>query len=280
MKRENRAPDFGDGRALVTGATGVLGTAFCFALAERGENLYITGRSGSRLEALKTQLTAQYPSIKVDFCACDLADDASVNRLFSEAEKYKIHSLYNVAGADIQQPFCEYGSRQITFQIRSTFEGAARITDFAIKHRAEKLKVLNVSSVCGILPMPYFALYSASKGALTSFSVALAKEMKGTGVKVQVVLPGAIYTRDDVKEYIKTQGVWGRLAAKQPEWVVKKCLALQNKRKVKTVLGFCNKVTCFFNKLLPESRRTGFVARRWKKTRKNAFFTEENNEQS
>lgn len=266
--------------ALVTGATGVLGGAFCRALAAQGRNLFLTGRSEEKLGALKAQLTAEYASANIIYCPCDLSSDAEREKLFSAAENLKFNALYNIAGADIQQAFEKYSERQIIFQIRSTFEGAVSLLRFALAHRGASLKVLNISSVSGMLPMPYFSVYSASKAALTSFSVAVNREYKNLGVKIQVALPGAIYTRPDVREYIKHQGAWGRLAAKSPEWVVKKCLKFQKKKKAKTVLGFCNKITAFFNSLLPLSLRLKFVERRWRKTSKNAFFKGEENEQS
>ena len=61
------------------------------------------------------------------------------------------------------------------------FEAAVSLSRFAIENKAETLRIVNVSSVSGIYPMPYFAIYSATKAALTSFSVALREEVKKTG---------------------------------------------------------------------------------------------------
>lgn len=267
-------------RALISGATGVLGKAFCRAVARRGDDLFMTARSGQKLAALKAELEGEFPDISVDFCPCDLASDEEFARLFAAAEKYSFAYLYNVAGADIQQPFINYDDGQLRFQIRSTFEGAVRLISFAVSHRAKSLKVLNISSVSGILPMPYFAVYSSCKRALTDISLSLAKEFKGSGVKIQAAVLGSVYTRPDVVEYIKSEGAWARLSAKSPEWVVDRCLKLQNKKKCRYVLGFCNKFTCFFNKIIPLKVRLAFVARRWKRTTKNAFFKENKDEQS
>ena len=79
--------------------------------------------------------------------------------------------------------------------------------------------------------MPYFAIYSATKGALTSFSQALREEMKGKGVFVTAILPGAMPTREDIKEQIKGQGLWGKLATKSPHFVAKKSLLALDKNK-------------------------------------------------
>ncbi len=130
---------------------------------------------------------------------------------------------------------------------------------------------IHISSVSGLYPMPYFAIYSALKGALTNFSVALSREMKGTGVSVTAVLPGAVYTRPDVMEYIKKQGIWGKIAAKSPQFVAKHSLAAADKGKVKYIPGVANKLMRAFTALIPQRMKLRFIAKKWSKTRKDAF---------
>lgn len=78
-------------------------------------------------------------------------------------EGWKIGRLVNVAGADIQKSFEEYTQEKISFQCRVNFEAAAALCRFAVGNRAKELEIVNISSVSGICPMPYFALYSAAK---------------------------------------------------------------------------------------------------------------------
>ena len=204
--------------ALVTGATGGLGKAFVYALAERGEHLLLTGRSEEKLTALKAELAEKYPQIEVRIYAADMASEGSRCAMMEKiaAENLPISLLANVAGADIQKGLTDYTQEKIAFQCRVNFEAAVSMCHFAIAHKAECLEIVNVSSVSGIYPMPYFAIYSATKGALTSFSQALRAEMKGQNVAVTAILPGAMPTREDIKEQIKGQGLWGKLAAKTP----------------------------------------------------------------
>ena len=119
--------------------------------------------------------------------------------------------------------------------------------------------------------MPYFAIYSATKAALTSFSVALREEMKGQNVAVTAVLPGAMPTREDIKEQIKGQGIWGKLAAKSPAWVAAYALKAVKKNKRRVIPGFWNKVMRVSTALLPESWKIRFIAKRWSKISKDAF---------
>lgn len=261
------------GYTMITGACGGLGGAFVRAALKRGEKLVLTGRSEERLSALKAELEAAYPKAEIRIYAADLADEESRYALTEriEADGVKLSRLVNVAGADIQKAFSAYTQEKIAFQCRVNFEAAASLCRFALDNRAETLEILNVSSVSGIYPMPYFALYSALKGALTSFSQALREEVKKEGVKVTVVLPGAMPTREDVKEQIAGQGLWGKLAATSPDFVAEKSLKAVAKNKRKYIPGFWNRVMNVGTHLLPLSWKLKFIARRWSKISKDAF---------
>ena len=166
------------GYALITGATGGLGKAFVYVLAERGDNLLLTGRSEEKLSALKVDLQEKYPQIKVRCYAADLANEGSRYAMMEKikADGVKVSTLVNVAGADVQKGLMDYTQEKIAFQCRVNFEAAVSMCHFAIENKSDHLEIVNVSSVSGIYPMPYFAIYSATKGALTSFSQSLRAE--------------------------------------------------------------------------------------------------------
>lgn len=267
--RERKEMDY----ALITGATGGLGKAFVNALAKRGYRLLLTGRSEEKLLTLKEELAQKYPQTECEIYAADLSSQGSrdaMNAKIAESGK-KISLLANVAGADIQKGLEKYTQEKISFQCRVNFEAAVALSKFAIDNRADELQIVNVSSVSGIYPMPYFAIYSAAKGALTSFSQALRAEMKGKGVKVTVVLPGAMPTREDIKRQIQGQGLWGKMAAKSPESVAEASLKAVAKNKRRVIIGFWNKVMRVATCWLPTSWRLAFIARRWSKITKDAF---------
>lgn len=255
---------------LITGATGVLGKNFAEECASRGCRLLLTARNRDKLNRLKSYLAERY-SAEVEVFPCDLADSGQRQAFYSFAQHVKIERLINVAGADIQKAFEKYDEQKLTFQIRANFEGAVSMCRFALLNRAEHLEIINISSVSGIYPMPYFAVYSASKRALTQFSVALREEVKHENVKVCAVLPGAVYTRKDVVENIQTQGLWGKLAAKRPAFVVEKSLKAVRRNKAVFIPGFCNKCMNAVTKLLPLKLKLKFIASKWSKTEKDAF---------
>ncbi|MBQ5927029.1 MAG: SDR family NAD(P)-dependent oxidoreductase, partial [Clostridia bacterium] len=229
---------------LITGACGHLGRAFVNECRKRNENLILTGRSEEKLLALQEEIKGSgYPQT-VKIYPLDLADENSRNVAFEKmkTDGVTISRLINVAGADIQKGFSEYTQEKISFQCRANFEGALATCKAALEMKGERLEIVNISSVSGIYPMPYFAIYSATKSALTSFSMSLREEMKGKGVFVTAILPGAMPTREDIKEQIQGQGLWGKLAAKSPEFVAKKSLNAVRKNKKKYIPGFFNRV--------------------------------------
>ncbi len=259
--------------ALITGATGGLGKAFAIEAASRGYSLLLTGRSEEKLFALQQEIASAYPNAEICLYPADLANENSRSSMLQalEREGIKLSFLGNVAGADIQKGLSLYTEEKIAFQCRVNFEAAVVLSRFALLHKAERLEIVNVSSVSGIYPMPYFAIYSASKGALTSFSQALREEVKGQGVAVTAILPGAMPTREDIKEQIKGQGLWGRLAALPPSAVAKASFDAVRKNRRMVIVGFWNKAMRVATCCLPTSWRLRFIARRWSKISKDAF---------
>lgn len=257
---------------LITGATGGIGRAFAFACA-RGGDLFLTGRSEQKLAALRAELAERFPGCTVACFACDLTDAADRARLFAavKAGGWRIFRLCNVAGADIQKAFCRYTQEKIAFQCRINFEAALCVTRFALENRVGTLEIVTVGSISGVYPMPYFAVYSAAKGALESFFTSLREEVRGQRVNVTTVEPGGVYTRPDVCRMIEGQGLWGKLSAKTPEYVAAKSLRAVRKNKRVCLPGFWNKVVAVLPRILPRALRTRFIARRWSKLEKDAF---------
>lgn len=259
--------------ALITGACGGLGGSFVEVLAERGYALFLVGRSEEKLQKKAREIQEKSPKTPIDIFELDLTNEGGRYALSEEirAKKLKISLLVNAAGVDIQKSFSAYTQEKISMQCRVNFEAAVSLCACAIENRAEELEIINVSSVSGIYPMPYFAIYSATKGALTSFSASLREEMKGKGVRVTAVLPGAMPTRRDIREQIKGQGLWGKLAAKDPKWVAERALKAVAKNKRTLIPGFWNKAMRISTAWLPTSWRLRFIAKRWSKISKDAF---------
>ena len=132
-------------------------------------------------------------------------------------------------------------------------------------------EIITISSMSGVTPMPYFAEYSATKSALIYFYKGLKKELKGSGVKITVLCPGSVPTRQDIIKDIKSQGLTGKLSKKSPKFVVEKGLKALSKNKTICVPGFYNKVVSFISRITPYSVKASVIAKKFKDKEKDAF---------
>ena len=255
---------------LVTGACGGLGGAFVQLLAERGEALLLTGRSEARLAALKQRLLSGFPALTVEILACDLTDEASRAALlaFADGRQMRISRLVYVAGVDTQKALEKYTADKVALQSRVNLEGACDLARGVFARGGTEF--LAVGSMSASTPMPYFALYSATKKGLEQLFVALHAEWKGRA-KVTVVLPGGIPTREDIKENIRAHGWFGRISALPPRTVAERSLKALARNRRKVVIGGWNKLLYALTRCVPTGIRLAFVARMWSKTEKDAF---------
>ncbi len=260
------------GYTFISGATGGIGKAFVYECAKNGYDLFITGRSDKKLAELKEELLKEY-KIEVICFACDLTKEQSRKDMidYLAGQKVVLDRIINVAGVDTQMGFMEYTLDKVLFQIRVNAEATVSLTHQLLQHKAERLELITISSLSGASPMPYFALYSATKAMLTNFFTSMHYELKKDGVKVTTVLPGGVPTRPDIIKDIEGQGIWGKLSSKPASFVARKALKKVRRNKVKYIPGFFNKVLNFLMKLVPNCIKLRFIANRWKKISKDAF---------
>lgn len=257
---------------FISGATGGIGKAFCFCCAEKSYDLFLTGRSEQKLLELKVELEQKF-NVQVKTFACQLTSEISRQQMidYIDANGIKFDRIINVAGVDTQKAFMDYTLEKVLFQIRVNAEATISLTYSLLQRRAEKTQVITISSMSGASPMPYFALYSATKAMLINFFTALHYELKKQGVNVTVVMPGGVPTRPDIIQDIKGQGLWGKLSSKPAKFVAEKSLKKVQKNKVKYIPGAFNRLLNLLMKIAPKRIVLSYIARRWKKLEKDAF---------
>lgn len=255
---------------LITGATGGIGSEFCRQLVLT-DDLFLTGRSEEKLSKLKKELLEINPNAKIIVFSADITDESQREAIFSEADANGVRfgGLINVAGVDTQKEFLKYDQQKIVFQVRVNLEATLSITHSVLKRREKSLKILTVSSMSGTVPMPYFAIYSATKACLINFFTALRYEV--ADAKITTLMPGAVPTREDIKRDILIQGLTGRLSAKSPEFVVRKGLKALQKNRAKCIPGAFNKLVYFIERITPKGVQCAYVKRKWKNKEKDAF---------
>ena len=259
--------------SVITGGSGVLGKEIVKTALTRGENVYILGRSGEKLTLIEREFSAKFPSAAIKTAAVDLADEKARAEFFDAfaRENATVSALYYVAGVDTQKAFKKYDEAAIIKQARVNYEAALSFTAFALRNKSERLKILIVSSLTGVTPMPYFSEYASLKGALISFYKGLRYELKGGGVNVTVLAPGSVPTRADIIADIARQGFTGKMSAKSPEFVVKKAFKSLDKNKFLCIPGAWNKLVYGLSKVMPAFITEKVIAKKFKNKEKDAF---------
>ncbi len=258
--------------SLITGACGGLGKVFVDKLYAKKKNLILIGRDLKRLELLKSKIYKQDLG-DVKCFQVDLANENEIKNFFSviASDNIKINGLYYIAGVDVQKSFIEYEYDKIIMQSRVCYESALLFTNFALKNKAKFLDILVISSACGFCPMPYFSEYASLKSGLIYFYKGLKGEVDKKEVKISIVCPSSIPTREDIKQDIIKQGFTAKLLKKSPEYVVEKSLKGLEKNKTLIIPGFFNKVVYFFNKVIPSCIRNKIIIKKFKNKQKDAF---------
>jgi NAD(P)-dependent dehydrogenase (short-subunit alcohol dehydrogenase family) len=172
--------------AIVTGASGGIGEASARALHAAGYRVF-----GSYRRPPATR------SPGIEYVACDVTSDESVNAAVAEvlAKADRIDLLVNNAGVGLVAGAEESSLEQAKSLFEVNLFGLIRMTKAVLPtmRRQRAGRIVNLSSVMGLIPAPFMALYAASKHAVEGYSESLDHEIRGSGVRVVLVEPA--YTR-------------------------------------------------------------------------------------
>ena len=184
--------------ALITGSYGGLGACFVKLHAQMGGDLILVGRSQSKLDEQKAEVEKTY-GVRVETIAADLSNAEEVEKVYNTCKEngWQVDYLINNAGFGGQGDFArERTMQQDMSMIAVNVEAPTRLCKLFLPDFIERGsgRVLNVSSTAATMPGPLQAVYYATKAYLTSFSNALWRELKDTGVTVTALMPGAMQT--------------------------------------------------------------------------------------
>jgi short-subunit dehydrogenase len=255
-------------RALVTGASAGIGTAFANRLARDGWALTLVARRHGRLEDLAAELRARH-AIDVTVLAADLTEAAGLGAVVDAIEADDdLELLVNDAGMGDFVVFAESRWAREEAEIRLNVLAVAQLTHAALPPMIKRGRgaVINVSSVAAFQPCPYMATYGATKAFLNSFTEALHEELRGTGVYVQALCPGLTHTEIFARAGADTSDLPSFLWM-EPEAVVDESLAALERQAIVCVPGLGNRALTTLSRVLPAeiSRRiAAFIAGRIK----------------
>jgi short-subunit dehydrogenase len=182
---------------LVTGASSGIGEATALAFARRRARLALCARRLDRLQAV-AERCRQAGAPDVAIRRADVSQAADARAFVATAlQRYEaIDVLVNNAGFGWRGRLVDMPEEEVEALLRTNVLGAIWTSQAAIPDMLARRAgvIINVASVVGFRPMPYSAVYSASKHALVGLSHAMRGELSGTGVKVSVVYPGTTAT--------------------------------------------------------------------------------------
>jgi short-subunit dehydrogenase len=181
---------------IITGASSGIGKSLALALAREGANLALAARSVERLQALAEECRAL--GGKAEPIPTDVADEAACRALVGRtADAFgRIDMLVNNAGMSMVGKLEELPDlRLFHYVMNVNFYGALSCCYYALPHLIESRgRIVNVSSLGGLLTLPYNSSYCASKFALQGFSDSLRMELGPKGVSVTVISPYWVVT--------------------------------------------------------------------------------------
>ena len=180
--------------ALITGASRGIGPHLASALAGRGMNLVLTGRSGAELQAVAADQRKH--GVRVLAVVADLLDDDARTLLIGAAEREfgGVNVLVNNAGGDPLRQFDEMSIEENESIMKLNLFAPIALSHLVLPGMLERGQghIVNISSMAGRVGFPYTEAYAAAKDGLIGFSRVLRADYRARGVSASVLILGAI----------------------------------------------------------------------------------------
>ncbi|GAB4336201.1 MAG: glucose 1-dehydrogenase [Dehalococcoidia bacterium] len=177
--------------ALVTGAGRGLGRTMALALAAAGADVAITSRTAAELESLSDEVTRLGRSAAA--IPADVTDEAAVERLVDETlgRFGRVDILVNNAGMNIRKPALDLSLTEFQQVLDTNLKGYFLCARAAGRHMVARRsgKVINISSIMGVVALPTQTAYASSKGAIEQLTKVLALEWAESNVQVNALAP-------------------------------------------------------------------------------------------
>ena len=221
--------------AVVTGASAGIGREFVRAIDREGafEEIWVIARRAERLEELKQDCTTPLRPVVLD-----LAAEESVTRYreLLEKEQPEIGLLVNAAGCGVFGPFAEKELDKLLASARLNSLTLTAMCHVSLPYMKKGDAIVNMGSNSAWQPVPWQAVYGASKSYVLSLSRALWRELKPRGIHVMCVCPGWVKTEFQAAarhdDYIRYVDRWYG-----PEEVAAQAMRDLKKKKLVSILG-------------------------------------------
>jgi uncharacterized protein len=237
--------------AVVTGASTGIGLELARLCAQNGFDLIIAADE-PLIENAAREISGM--GVACTPIQCDLATAEGVQQLVTAIAGRPVDALLANAGRGLGKAFLDQDLDEALRVIHTNIDGTVRlIFDVARDMRSRRSgRILITGSIAGLMPGTFQAVYNGTKAFLDSFSVALANELKDTGVTVTCLIPGATETDFfDRADMLDTKVGSGEKAHASD--VAKTGFDAMMKGELKVVAGFSNKVRAAVSHIAPDS---------------------------
>jgi NADP-dependent 3-hydroxy acid dehydrogenase YdfG len=246
--------------AVITGAGSGIGRATAFAMARRGARLALADIDGAAVAGV-----ARAIGPAATYHVLDVADRAAVAAFPTAvlAAHGRVDLLMNNAGVAVGGTFDQVAEADFDWLMDINFGGVVRMTRafLPLLRASDDARIVNVSSIYGIVAPPGQAAYAASKFAVRGFSAALRHELEGSTVHVSVVHPGGVATRiarnarvpagappDEVERRRRTMEKLLRMAPEQAADIIVRGI---ERRRARILVGSDAKAAALLERLAP-----------------------------
>ena len=182
---------------LITGTTSGIGKAFAEKFASMGNNIILVSRNRDKLQEQQIDLQSRF-QVSAEYISCDLAEVDAVDMIMEKIRSrgLSVDVLVNNAGFNEAGCFTNTNLSKELDMIQVHIKALTALTKSFLPGMIKRGygRILNIGSTGSYMPCPYDAVYAATKAYVLSFSNGLYQELKGTGVTVTCLCPGATKT--------------------------------------------------------------------------------------
>lgn len=240
--------------ALITGVSSGIGYELSKLFAQDGYNLVLVARNEQRLKQIADELKKDF-GISAKIISKDLSVAESPKEIFDELqrESIRIDILVNNAGFGVYGVFSETDITKELEMIQVNLVSLTQLVKLFLPRMLEQGygRILNVGSIGSFVPGPLNAVYCATKAYVLSFSEGIAEELRGTGVTVTALCPGATRTEFHNRSQMKDINLL-KFGVMDAQTVAKiGYRTLMEGRKIVIIPGAYNKIQMFFTRFMP-----------------------------
>ena len=255
---------------LITGGASGLGFELAKMFAKDGNSLFLVSSNLENLNHAKDELLRNY-KVKVEVLALDLSNPDNFNKVkkFTVSHDLFINNLVNCAGFGDRTDFVEMDIDKQIKMVELNCNAPMYLMHEFLQDMVKENEghILNISSIAAFVPGPFMSTYHASKAFLLNISEAIARELKGTNVKLTCVCPGPFesgFVSKAGNEY-----TFSKIKPMSCLKVANKTYKAFKKNKSFKVIGFKNKLMMFLTRFAPRKFVTNTSANQIKKRKTN-----------